>query len=51
MYKAEIINIAEYLDTKYLEDQFLNIVNGHESSQPNMNSTIKAAAKVAEELN
>jgi hypothetical protein len=25
-YKAEIINIAEYLNTKYKEDQFVNIV-------------------------
>jgi len=25
-YKAEIVNIAEYLDTKYTEDQFVNIV-------------------------
>jgi len=50
-YKAEIINIAEYLDTKYTEDQFVNIVKSHESNQPNMNSTIKVAANVAEELN
>jgi hypothetical protein len=38
-YKAEIINIAEYLNTKYKEDQFVNIVESHESTQPNMNST------------
>jgi hypothetical protein len=25
-YKAEIINIAEYLNTKYKEDQFVNVV-------------------------
>jgi len=25
-YKAEIINIAEYLNTNYKEDQFVNIV-------------------------
>jgi hypothetical protein len=25
-YKAEIVNIAEYLNTKYKEDQFVNIV-------------------------
>ena len=49
-YKAEIINIAEYLNTKYAEDQFLNIVKSHESNQPNMNPTIKMAAMVAEEL-
>ena len=47
-YKTEIINIAEYLDTKYAEDQFVNIVKSHESNQPNMNSTIKVAANFAE---
>ena len=50
-YKAEIINIAEYLNTKYIEDQFVHIVKSHESNQANMNSTIKVAATVAEELN
>ena len=25
-YKAEIINTAEYMNTKYTEDQFVNIV-------------------------
>jgi hypothetical protein len=50
-YRAEIISIVEYLNTKYTEDQFVNIVKSHESSQPNMNSTIKMASKVAEELN
>ena len=25
-YKAEIINTADYLNTKYIEDQFVNIV-------------------------
>jgi len=39
-YKGEIINIAEYLNTKFTEDQFVNIVKNHESSQPNINSTI-----------
>jgi anaerobic ribonucleoside-triphosphate reductase len=39
------------LNTKYIEYQFVNIVNSHERNQPNMNSTIKVAAKVAEELN
>ena len=28
-YKAEIINIAEYLKTNYREDQFVNIVKNH----------------------
>ena len=50
IHKAETINTAEYLNTKYTEDQFLNIVKSHESNQPNMNSTIKVEAKVAEEL-
>jgi hypothetical protein len=38
MYKAEVINIAEYLNTKYIEDQFFNI-KSHKSNQPNLNST------------
>jgi hypothetical protein len=49
-YKAEIINIAEYLNTKYKEDQFVNIVQNHESTQPNMNSILKSAAKIIGEL-
>jgi hypothetical protein len=31
-YKAEIINIAKYLNTKYKEDQFVNIVKNREST-------------------
>ena len=50
-YKAQIINNAEYFNTKYTEDQFINIVKSPKSSQPNMNSSIKGAAKFAEELN
>ena len=50
-HKVETVNIAEYLNTKYAEDHFVNILKSHESNQPNMNSTIKTAAKVAEELN
>ena len=49
-YKAEIINIAEHLNTNYKEDQFVNIVKSHESTQPNMKSIIKTAAKIKEEL-
>ena len=49
-YKAEIINIAEYLNTNYKEDQFVNIVKNHESTQPNMNSLLKLATKIIEEL-
>ena len=50
-YKAETINIAKYLHTKYAEDQFVNTVKSHTGNQRNMNSTIKMAAKVVEELN
>jgi hypothetical protein len=49
-YKAEIINIAEYLNTNYKEDQYVNIVKNSESTQQNMNSIIKSAAKIIEEL-
>jgi len=48
-YKAEIINIAEYLKTNYKKDQFVNLVKSHESTQPNMNPIIKTAAKITEE--
>ena len=48
--KAEIINIAEYINTNYKEDQFVNIVKSHESTQPNMNSIVKTAANITEEL-
>ena len=48
-YKAKIINIAEYLNTNY-KDHFVNIVKSHESTQPNMKSIIKMAAKITEEL-
>jgi ribosomal protein L11 methylase PrmA len=49
-YKAEITSIAEYLNTNYKVDQFVNIVKSYESTQPTMNSIIKTAAKIAEEL-
>ena len=49
-YKAEIINFAEYLNTNYEEGQFVNIVKNHESTQPNMNSVLKLATKIMEEL-
>jgi hypothetical protein len=39
------------LNRKCREDQLVNIVKSHNSNQPNMKSTIKVAAKVAEELN
>ena len=47
-YRAEIINTAEYLNTNYKEDQFVNIVKNHESTQPNMNSVFKLATKIIE---
>jgi hypothetical protein len=40
-YKTEIINIAEYLNKGYKEDQFVNIIRSHDSSQPHMNSKLK----------
>jgi hypothetical protein len=49
-YKAEITSIAEYLNTYYKVDQFVNIVKSYESIQPTMNSIIKTATKIAEEL-
>jgi hypothetical protein len=49
-YKAEINNIAEYLNTNYKEDQFVNIVKNQESIQPNVNSIIKSSAKITEVL-
>jgi hypothetical protein len=49
-YKVAIIKTAEYLNTNYKEDQFVNIVKNHESTQPNMNSIIKSAAKIIEKL-
>ena len=44
------MNIAEYLNTNYKKDQFVNIVKSQESTQPNMNSITKTAAKITEEL-
>ena len=49
-YKAEIINIAEQLNTNYKEDQFVNIVKNHENTQSHMNSVRKLATKIIEEL-
>jgi len=49
-YKAEITNIAEYLNTNYKVDRFVNIVKSSESTHPTMNSIIKTAAKITEEL-
>jgi Glu-tRNA(Gln) amidotransferase subunit E-like FAD-binding protein len=49
-YKAEITSIAEYLNTNYEVDQFVNIVKSYESTQQTMNTIIKKAEKIAEEL-
>jgi hypothetical protein len=35
-YKREIINTAEYLNTKY-KDKVVNVVKSHENNQPNTN--------------
>ena len=49
-YKAEMINTADFLNTKCIEYQFINIVKSQERSQPNMNSTITLGARIAEKL-
>jgi uncharacterized lipoprotein YehR (DUF1307 family) len=49
-YKAEINNTAEYLNTNYKGDQFVNTAKCHEITQANINSTVKTAAKITEEL-
>jgi len=40
-YKAEITNIAEYLNTNYKVDQFVYFFKSYKSTQPTMNSLIK----------
>ena len=49
IYIAEIMSTAKYLNRRYKENQLVNIVKSHESNQPNMNSTVKASAKVSNE--
>jgi hypothetical protein len=49
-YKTEIINIAEYFNKRYKEDQFVNIIRSHGSCQQNVNSTVRQAAKIIDEL-
>jgi hypothetical protein len=49
-YKREIINIAEYLNKKYKKDQSVNIIKSHNSNQPTMNSTVRAATMITDEL-
>jgi len=48
-YKAEIINIAEHLNTNCKEDQFVNIAKSNESTRPNMNSIIKTKENITGE--
>ena len=43
-------NNAEYLNTNYKKDQLVNTVKNHENTQPAMNSVIRLAAKIMEEL-
>ena len=49
-YKVEITNIAEYFNTNYKVDEFVNIVKRYESTKPTMNSIIKTAAKITEKI-
>jgi hypothetical protein len=35
-FEPELDNIADYLNTKYKEEMFLNIDESHESYEPNM---------------
>jgi hypothetical protein len=49
-YKTEVINIAEDFNKGYKEDQFVNIIRSHDSSQPHMSSTVRVAAKIMYEL-
>jgi hypothetical protein len=49
-YDKEIIRIAEYLDKKYKEDQFVNIIKNHDSNERTMNSMVTTSAKIIDEL-
>jgi len=44
-----VINIAEYLKTKYKQELFLDIVKSKKNSHPNRNSTTEIPAKVLED--
>jgi cell division protein ZapA (FtsZ GTPase activity inhibitor) len=46
----QIINTAEYLNKKYKENQFVNIIKSHDSNQPTMNLTVRVAVKITDEL-
>ena len=47
--KAEVISFAEYLNTKYKQELFLNIVKSNKSRQTNRNSTNEIPPKVVED--
>jgi hypothetical protein len=47
--EAEKITIAEYLNTKYAQDLFVNVDISHKHNQPDMNSTTKTAVEDAGE--
>lgn len=49
-YEADIINTAEYLNTKHDEDNFVRIVKSDENNKRNMISTIQRATGIAQEL-
>jgi hypothetical protein len=49
-YKAEITSIADYLNTNYKVDHFVNMLKSYDSTQRTMNSIIKTAERIAEEL-
>jgi len=51
MSKVALVNNNNNNNMKYKEYQFVNIIKVHESTQPNMNSILKSAAKISEELN
>jgi hypothetical protein len=49
-YKAELINIAEYLNTNCIQDQMVNTVTSHKNTQPNMHLTLRTEPNITEEL-
>jgi hypothetical protein len=42
--------MAQHLDTKFKEDRFVNTAKNHKRNQANVNSTIKIAASVVEDI-
>jgi len=43
---TEVIGIAEYMHTRYKQDQIVDTVKSHASNQPNMNSALKGCRKI-----